>query len=101
MGNIAYCMDCLPAMKRLPDNAFDLAVVDPPYGNALTDVMGGVNRGIDLANDLTDTSILWISRGGRKAEIPPRHDTSHSEHGRSTAPIRTGGTWAAKFGKKL
>ena len=31
--NIAYNMDCLAAMKEMPDNAFDLAVVDPPYGD--------------------------------------------------------------------
>jgi site-specific DNA-methyltransferase (adenine-specific) len=31
--NIAYNMDCLEAMKSMPDNAFDLAVVDPPYGD--------------------------------------------------------------------
>ena len=24
--------DCLPAMKEMPDNAYDLAIVDPPYG---------------------------------------------------------------------
>lgn len=30
--NIAYNMDCLAAMKKMPDNAFDLACVDPPYG---------------------------------------------------------------------
>ena len=30
--NIAYNADCLPAMREMPDNAFDLAVVDPPYG---------------------------------------------------------------------
>lgn len=30
--NIAYNMDCLAAMREMPDNAFDLAVVDPPYG---------------------------------------------------------------------
>lgn len=30
--NVAYNMDCLAAMKEMPDNAFDLAVVDPPYG---------------------------------------------------------------------
>ena len=30
--NIAYNMDCMEAMKEMPDNAFDLAVVDPPYG---------------------------------------------------------------------
>lgn len=30
--NIAYNQDCLEAMKQMPDNAFDLAIVDPPYG---------------------------------------------------------------------
>ncbi len=25
-------MDCLEAMKDMEDNAFDLAIVDPPYG---------------------------------------------------------------------
>ena len=29
--NEAYLMDCMEYMKTLPDNAFDLAVVDPPY----------------------------------------------------------------------
>jgi len=27
-----YLEDCLTAMKRYPDNHFDLAIVDPPYG---------------------------------------------------------------------
>lgn len=31
--NIAYNMDCMEAMRQMPDNAFDLAVVDPPYGD--------------------------------------------------------------------
>ena len=30
--NVAYNMDCMDAMRLMPDNAFDLAVVDPPYG---------------------------------------------------------------------
>lgn len=30
--NQAFNMDCMTAMKEMPDNAFDLAVVDPPYG---------------------------------------------------------------------
>ena len=28
----AYNMDCMEYMRTLPDKAFDLAVVDPPYG---------------------------------------------------------------------
>jgi len=33
IGNATiYNMDCMDYMKSLPDNAFDLAIVDPPYG---------------------------------------------------------------------
>lgn len=28
----AFNLDCMIAMKQMPDNAFDLAIVDPPYG---------------------------------------------------------------------
>lgn len=31
-SSIALNCDCMEYMKTLPDNAFDLAVVDPPYG---------------------------------------------------------------------
>ena len=34
--NIAYNMDCMEYMQTLPDKAFDLAVVDPPYGIGIT-----------------------------------------------------------------
>lgn len=30
--NTAFNIDCMEYMKSLPDNAYDLAVVDPPYG---------------------------------------------------------------------
>ena len=30
--NIAYNADCIAAMREMPDKAFDLACVDPPYG---------------------------------------------------------------------
>ncbi len=30
--NLAYCIDCMTALKHIPDKYFDLAVVDPPYG---------------------------------------------------------------------
>ena len=39
-----YNADCLAAMRQMPDNAFDLAVVDPPYGGGLTD-NGGCKGG--------------------------------------------------------
>ena len=33
--SIVYNQDCFEYMKTLPDNYFDLAVCDPPYGDAL------------------------------------------------------------------
>ena len=31
--SIALNIDCMEYMATLPDNAFDLAIVDPPYGD--------------------------------------------------------------------
>lgn len=39
--SIAYNMDCVEAMRGMPDKCFDLAVVDPPYGRK---EHGGKNR---------------------------------------------------------
>ena len=33
---LAFNRDCMEAMKEFPDNFFDLAVVDPPYGINIT-----------------------------------------------------------------
>ena len=30
-------MDCMEAMKKFPDKYFDLAVVDPPYGDGVAE----------------------------------------------------------------
>ena len=32
MKNMVHNSDCLPAMREMKDNQFDLAIVDPPYG---------------------------------------------------------------------
>lgn len=36
--------DCMDYMKSLPDNAFDLAIVDPPYGIDAANEFGGEER---------------------------------------------------------
>ena len=61
--NVAYNMDCLAAMREMPDNAFDLAVVDPPYGSGLPDENGGVNIGSDSADGSTNTAQIMVNRG--------------------------------------
>lgn len=32
-----YNIDCMQGMKEFPDNYFDLAIVDPPYGAGFTE----------------------------------------------------------------
>lgn len=39
-ANIAINIDCMEYMRTLPDKAFDLAVVDPPYGISVNHNMG-------------------------------------------------------------
>ena len=38
-----FNQDCLPAMKAMPDKAYDLAIVDPPYQVAMTGGKSPVN----------------------------------------------------------
>lgn len=40
MENRAFNMDCMEAMRSIPDQCFDLAVVDPPYGIKISNNMG-------------------------------------------------------------
>ena len=41
--SVVYNCDCMDYLRTLPDNAFDLAVVDPPYGAGFTE--GGGCKG--------------------------------------------------------
>ena len=45
-----YNMDCVEAMKRFPDGFFDLAIVDPPYGDGNSGI-GGVRGSADGSTD--------------------------------------------------
>ena len=52
MTSKVFNTDCLEYMRTLPDKAFQLAIADPPYGDANSDV-GGVK---DLENASTATN---------------------------------------------
>ena len=41
----AFNIDCMEYMKTLPDKAFDLAIVDPPYGNEGGEFSNGTRFG--------------------------------------------------------
>lgn len=79
--NIAYNMDCLEAMKQMPDNAFDLAVVDPPYGDGSQFQTAARERERE-----------------RDADGTAKERTADSKTERGV--MRTGGTWATKYAKK-
>ena len=53
--------DCVEAMKEFPDNFFDLAIVDPPYGDGSQTVNVERESTTDSAADSISTR---IPRGG-------------------------------------
>lgn len=56
---VAYNIDCMEYMRTLPDKAFDLAVVDPPYGIGIHKMgfvkSGAVKYGVTRRNDYSKT----------------------------------------------
>ena len=85
--------DCMDAMKEFPDNFFDLAIVDPPYGDGSHSVNVERERArererepiIDSAADSTSTR---IPRGGGTAN---RNTTSVHRQGKNC--LKPDGTW--------
>ena len=57
-----YNMDCLEGMRQFPDNYFELAIVDPPYGDG-----GGY---LDERNEVR-TTIRQIPRTGFRGKTYP------------------------------
>ena len=77
--NIAYNMDCMEAMREMPDNAFDLAVVDPPYGIGITDahrvstqIVGGVDAPLVVTMKAPSRSALTRLNFIIRSTIAPR-----------------------------
>ena len=101
--SLTYNIDCMEYMKTLPDNAFDLAVVDPPYGDGLQERER--DRGADSVNASTDTSTRPFTQYRTKPLLlRGGADTDRARTSRNrTEPgvTRTGGTWAGKYAKKL
>jgi site-specific DNA-methyltransferase (adenine-specific) len=65
-----YNADCMEAMKQFPDNFFDLAIVDPPYGGAGSDIGGGKDiTPLDCERKIkiTRTGGTWASKYAKKS----------------------------------
>ena len=71
-----YNMDCMDGMKQFPDGFFDLAIVDPPYGDGNSCIGGGtlwqlvrpIQGGTGSASASTATNTRFFQPGGT-AEI--------------------------------
>ena len=81
-----YCMDCLDAMREFPDKFFELAIVDPPYGQFNDDKRGHMGGGnakkykygkwdeapaeeyFDELFRVSENQIIW---GGNYLALPP------------------------------
>lgn len=81
---IALNCDCVEYMRTVPDKYFDLACVDPPYGDA---------------SQAVNVERATPPRSGNSATR--REDSADAAIGRtnttSARMSRTGGTWAAKY----
>lgn len=81
-----YNMDCMEGMKQFPDKYFDLAIVDPPYGDASENGGGYWNRFGERFHRYIQTSPTQERQTG---------SDRRTEHGVS----RTGGGWATRYDK--
>lgn len=57
MTNEVFNTDCLEYMKSLPDNAFDLAIADPPYGIGAAKMTMGSGKNHKWSKKAWDSNI--------------------------------------------
>lgn len=64
-----YNMDCMEAMKQFPDGFFDLAIVDPPYGDGGQKIGGGYDSeaGLTATKKVSRTGGTWATKYGKKS----------------------------------
>lgn len=98
-------IDCIEYMRTLPDNYFDLAVCDPPYGMANSEIGGGYNRFHKRFERYFTPASQQSSQGRTERAIlrtitPPlsadKGNPATSQYNRFQ-----GGTWATKFRKPM
>jgi len=77
-----YLADCMDLMKDYPDKAFDIAIVDPPYGDG-----GG----------LAGQEAEQVRRTVRQVQHRGVNHAYGGRFERYAPPTRTGETWAKKY----
>ena len=82
--NVAYNMDCMEYMRSLPDKAFDLAVVDPPYGDG------------DSQSVHAERERGWAVQPIRRLVEPLQRSTTDSVRGSTSTRVPRGGGITAR-----
>lgn len=109
--SVAYNMDCMKAMRKIPDKCFDLAVVDPPYGIGAVNMKRGnsvikpdKNKHWDdeipteeYFSELFRVSKNQVIWGGNYFQLPPTRcilvwDKGETMYGRSFAEVEVAWT---------
>jgi site-specific DNA-methyltransferase (adenine-specific) len=81
MNSVVHNTDCLEAMRQMPDKAFDLAIVDPPYGIGAGEMrMNNTNHefkpwdcqppSVEYFEELRRVSVNQIIWGGNHFTLP-------------------------------
>lgn len=70
MTSEVFNMDCVEYMRTLPDNFFDIAICDPPYGDAdsAKNNLGGGDGGLEDCSTAT-----------RGHKLPPPQSTAKAD----------------------
>jgi|AGTN01.1.fsa_nt_gi hypothetical protein len=90
--NRLYLMDCMELMKEFPDKYFELAIVDPPYGDASGTTEFDPRGRMPLRRTRLKHSFDTISGSNGKQK-------NYAEIKKGVA--RTGGTWAEKYENRI
>lgn len=100
LGNITlYNADCMDLLREMPDKSFDLAIVDPPYGDAK---IGGGGKALEqvrteIRSIQTNHATSGLSRVDSRdtnGNYPPYPSVGQEELGRRSTPKKLlAGTW--------
>lgn len=88
-----YCLDCVEAMKAIPDESVDLVVTSPPYDNTRD------YQGFSYDLHATGEQILRILKDGGVAAMVIQDQTQ--DFGKTLTSFRTIVDWCDNIGFKL
>ena len=79
-----YNMDCMQGMKEFPDKYFDLAVVDPPYGDGggYMEERNEIRRTVQQVHESTSSTMSesgQVNHGGRWGGVAHQELAEHGQ----------------------